>query len=178
MARWRLTAKHYINATRHGEVTQWMREETNRDTGRVARTLFNVPVYLDPDDPRDQNYPGEIIVAYEKGARPKDLVFTGEPTPDMEPVDEEAQKISDVTRPKWINPIDSLPSTGGNYSEALLTLLTRQLDEATKKSGIAQRAEGAIDQAAFKKMQEDMKALMESNAKLQAQLLARTGAKP
>jgi hypothetical protein len=173
MARWRLTAKHYINATRHGEVTQWMREETNRDTGRVARTLFNVPVYLDPDDPRDQNYPGEIIVAYEKGARPKDLVFTGEPTPDMEPVDEEAQKISDTTRPKWKNPIDSLSATGGNYSEALLTLLSKQLEEAANKSGPPARASGAIDEAAFKKMQEDMKALMESNAKLQAQLGAR-----
>jgi hypothetical protein len=173
MARWRLTAKHYINATRHGEITQWMREETNRDTGRVARTLFNVPVYLDPDDPRDQNYPGEIIVAYEKGARPQDLVFTGEPTPDMEPVDEEAQKISDTTRPKWKHPIDSLSPTGGNYSEALLTLLSKQLEEAANKSGFAPRASGAIDEAAFKKMQEDMKALMESNAKLQAQLAVR-----
>ena len=167
MARWRLTAKHYINATRHGEKTQWMREETNRDTGRVARTLFNVPMYLDPEDPRDQNYPGEIIVAYEKGARPQDLVFTGEPTPDMEPVDEEAQKISDATRPKWKNPIDSLPATGGNYSEALLALLSKQLEEAANKSGPSARA---VDEAAFRKMQEDMKALMESNAKLQAQL--------
>ena len=175
MARWRLTAKHYINATRHGEKTQWMREETNRDTGRVARTLFLVPTYLDPDDPRDQNYPGEIIVAYEKGARPQDFVFTGEPTPDMEPVDEEAQKISDDTRPKWKNPIDSLSATGGNYSEALLALLSKQLEEAANKSGPPARA---VDEAAFKKMQEDMKALMESNAKLQAQLLARPGAKP
>jgi hypothetical protein len=147
-----------------------MREETNRDTGRVARTLFLVPTYLDPDDPRDQNYPGEIIVAYEKGARPQDFVFTGEPTPDMEPVDEEAQKISDDTRPKWKNPIDSLSATGGNYSEALLALLSKQLEEAANKSGPPARA---IDEAAFKKMQEDMKALMESNAKLQAQLGAR-----
>ena len=173
MARWRLTAKHYINATRHGERTQWMREETNRDTGRVNRMLFDVPVYLDPDDPRDQNYPGEIIVAYEKGAQPRDLILSGEPTPDMEPVDEEAQKISDATRPKWKHPIDSLSPTGGNYSEALLTLLTKQLEEAARKSGAPARASGAIDEAAFKKMQEDMKALMESNAKLQAQLGAR-----
>ena len=175
MARWRLMAKHYINATRHGEKTQWMREETNRDTGRVARTLFNVPTYLDPDDPRDQNYPGEIIVAYEKGARPQDLVFTGEPTPDMEPVDEEAQKISDDTRPKWKHPIDSLSPTGGNYSEALLALLSKQLEEAANKSGPPARA---VDEAAFKKMQEDLKALMESNAKMQAQLALRPGAKP
>ena len=173
MARWRLMAKHYINATRHGEKTQWMREETNRDTGRVARSLFNVPTYLDPDDPRDQNYPGEVIVAYEKGARPQDIVFIGEPTPDMEPVDEEAQKISDVTRPKWKHPIDSIPATGGNYSEVLLALLEKQLEEAARKSGAPARASGAIDEAAFKKMQEDMKALMESNAKLQAQLGAR-----
>ena len=173
MARWRLMAKHYINATRHGEKTQWMREETNRDTGRVARTLFNVPMYLDPEDPRDQNYPGEIIVAYEKGARPQDLVFTGEPTPDMEPVDEEAQKISDATRPKWKHPIDSLSPTGGNYSEALLALLSKQLEEAASKSGPPARASGTIDEAAFRKMQEDMKALMESNAKLQAQLAVR-----
>ena len=173
MARWRLMAKHYINATRHGERTQWMREETNRDTGRVNRMLFDVPVYLDPDDPRDQNYPGEIIVAYEKGAQPRDLILSGEPTPDMEPVDEEAQKISDATRPKWKHPIDSLSPTGGNYSEALLTLLTKQLEEAASKSGPPARASGTIDEAAFKKMQEDMKVLMESNAKLQAQLGAR-----
>ena len=175
MARWRLMAKHYINATRHGEKTQWMREETNRDTGRVARTLFHVPTYLDPDDPRDQNYPGEIIVAHEKGARPQDLVFSGEPTPDMEPVDEEAQKISDATRPKWKHPIDSLSPTGGNYSEALLALLSKQLEEATNKSGFAPRT---VDEAAFKKMQEDLKALMESNAKMQAQLALRPGVKP
>jgi hypothetical protein len=151
-----------------------MREETNRDTGRVARTLFPVPTYLDPEDPRDQNYPGEVIVAYEKNARPQDIIFSGEPTPDMEPVDEEAQKISDVTRPKWINPIDAIAATGGNYSEALLALLQKQLEEAARKSGAPARAEGAIDEAAFKKMQEDMKALQESNAKLQAQLAVRS----
>jgi len=167
MARWRLTAKHYINATRYGEPTQWVREETSRDTGRVNRKTYEVPMYLDPDDPSDQNYPGEVIVAHEKGAQRNDIIFRGKPTPDMEPLDEEAEKITEATRPEWTNPIDSLPATGGNYSEALLAMLTKQVDEAAKNQPVS----ASMDE--FKKLQQQVAALVESNSKLHAQLAAK-----
>jgi hypothetical protein len=131
-------------------------------------------MYLDPDSGADQNYPGECVVAYEgKNAKPQDIIFSGKPTPDMEPLDEEAEKITEATKSEWIHPIDTLSPTGGNYSETLLAVLTKQLDEAARKSGTV--IAGAVNEDAFRKMQDDMKALMDSNAKLQAQLALKPG---
>lgn len=164
MARWRLTAKHYIHAKRFNEETQWVREETNRDTGRSSRKTYKVPMYLDPENGQDQNYPGEIIVAYEGTKFPHDIILEGPPTPDMEPLDAEAEEISAKYKPGWIDPIESLPANGGNYSEALLEVLSKQLDAASRQNA----TKPTVDLAAFEKMQADIKSLMEQNAKLQA----------
>ena len=58
MARWRLTAKHYLTVPG----IEWEQKETNRDTGRQMTKKYPVPLFLDPDDPADQNYreAGEI----------------------------------------------------------------------------------------------------------------------
>src|SRR5215471_7771609 len=116
MARWRLTAKHYINATRYGEPTQWVREETSRETGRTNRKTYNVPMYLDPDSPADCNYPGEIIVATQRGSLREDIVVADNfiPTRDMEPLDDEAREISAKYR-SGADPmgIEAFPNQGG-----------------------------------------------------------------
>lgn len=106
MARWRLTGKHYI----HIEGTEWEYKETDQATGQQGRKVFAVPRHLDPDNPRDCNYPGECIVATKASAQyPRDHIFSGPPTPDMEPLDEEAEAITEATRDSWVHPIESLP---------------------------------------------------------------------
>ena len=171
MARWRLTAKHYINASRYGEPTQWIREETNRDTGRVNRKTYEVPMYLDPDNPQDQNYPGEIIISYPKGAQRQDIIVAEGfvPTMDMEAVDVEAEKITNAL-PARRHPIEDLPAGGDTYADKILEKLSGQLEEAIKRSGGLPQA---ASEGEFRKLQEDVRMLMEANAKLQAQLRAK-----
>lgn len=135
MPRWKLNAKHYINAEQYGEPTQWVREETNRETGRTFRKTFKVPLFLDPSDPSCCNRnTGLCVVAHRGSEQPGDITFEGPPTPDMEPLDAEAQAISDKESPKWIHPIDSLPASG-EYGSALLQMLERQFDEAVRRGG-------------------------------------------
>ena len=101
MARWKLTQKHYLNVPG----TLWEYTENDRATGRPKRKQFPVPRFLDPDDTSDWNYidmrdprgnaiDGSIVVAWEGSAKEKDLVFEGQPTPDMVPLDDEAKEIS------------------------------------------------------------------------------------
>jgi len=108
MARWRLTSAHYLNVPG----TEWEYKETDLNSGRQARRIFPVPMYLNPDWQQDHNYPGEIIVKQGKG-EPRDIIFEGPPTPDMEPLDEEAEAISAKHRPSWIHPIETLDAQGG-----------------------------------------------------------------
>jgi hypothetical protein len=109
MARWRLKSAHYLNVP---GATFEVRE-TSRETGKQAIKHFPVHTYLNPDDPSDHNYPGEIIVADKANkAFPRDIVMAQPPTMEMEPIDEEAEKISAQWEKKWANhPIDSLPAT-------------------------------------------------------------------
>ena len=78
MARWRLMNAHYLNVSG----TEWEHKETDRSTGKQARKVFPVPMLLNPEDPADHNYPGEIIVAHEgKTAQRRDIIFVGQPSP-------------------------------------------------------------------------------------------------
>jgi hypothetical protein len=101
MPRWKLMVGHYLNVPG----TEWEYKEIT-DKGRTLKKIYPVPLYMNPEDPGDHNWPGEIIVAQEPGADPRDYIFTGPPTPDMLPLDEAAQLLSDRESPKWINPID------------------------------------------------------------------------
>src|ERR1700744_2889293 len=112
MARWRLKGKHYLNI----EGVDWEYKETLQN-GKQKRMTLKVPMYLDPEDGSEHNYPGEIIVAYGDMKHQKlDLIFTGPPTPDMEPIDDEAEEISASHSSNWIHPIDSLE---GTYADAI-----------------------------------------------------------
>lgn len=112
MARWKLTEAHYLNVPG----TQWEHKETDRSTGKQARKVFDVPLYLDPEQPADCNYfddgVGEIIVCYEGKGQPRDIVFEGPPTKAMTPLDAEAEAITAPWREKWLgsDPIESLPA--------------------------------------------------------------------
>lgn len=132
MARWRVTAKHYIHAEQYGQPTEWIREETNRDTGRTFRKAMVVPMLIDPEDPGCVNrFTGQCVVATKGSEQPGDIVMFGPPTPDMEPLDEEATKLSDTERPKWVSPIDSLPmQIGEEFASGLLRQLEQQLSQA------------------------------------------------
>lgn len=117
MARWRLKSAHYLNVPG----TEYELNETSRETGKAVRKRFAVHAYLDPADPSDHNYPaqpsrgeeGSIIVTDKANKQyPRDIVFVGPPTMEMEPLDDEATAISAEWEKKWSqHPIDSLPNT-------------------------------------------------------------------
>jgi len=115
-ARWRLTNPHYLNVETlpDGTAIEYEHKETSRENGRTIRKTYKVPMLLTPTEPSDCNYPDEIIVANaHSAAYPQDYVFDGKPTPEMEPLNDAAQAITDAARSKWDHPIDSLPANGG-----------------------------------------------------------------
>lgn len=140
MARWRITAKHYIHAEQFGQVTKWVQEETNVSAapikgvvypGRTIRKEHIVPMLIDPDDPWCINpNEGFCVVATRGSEKPGDIVLVSDvPTPDMEPLDDAAREISDKYRSKWVSPIDGMPiSMGEDFGSKLLQLLEQQLN--------------------------------------------------
>lgn len=139
--RWRLMAPHYLNVAQYPDGTkiEWEHKETNALNGRAVRKLFVVPLMLDPENPGDYNYPGEIIVAQEvEGARipPQDYIFTGAPTRDMEPLNDAAQAITDQHRARWVHPIDTLPANGG-MNEQEMAFMQNMMAAFAKQVGAA-----------------------------------------
>jgi hypothetical protein len=104
---------HYLNIKNSdgSHATKWEHREVTSE-GQSASRQFDVPRHLDPNNPRDCNWNGDCVVTnkFDK-AFPRDFIFSGEPTPEMEPLDDEAEKITDDLRDKWIHPIESLPQT-------------------------------------------------------------------
>ena len=107
MARWRLTQPHYLNLA---DSTKWEYTETDRITGRPKRTQFNVPQFLDPnsdDDirafgqPDPDGVPSIIVSDGNDDPKPKDVVFLGDPTPDMYPIDDAAKALSAKFNSIW-----------------------------------------------------------------------------
>jgi len=63
--------------------------------------MYKVPKHLDPrleDDwnyrPENNNMDGEIIVCWEGKGLSRDIIFEGNPTPGMLPIDDEAKEVS------------------------------------------------------------------------------------
>lgn len=169
MARWKLLQPHYLNIPG----TKWEYTETDRGTGRPIRKQFDVPTYLHPDWSTDWNYrlnpdEGEIIVTNKFNPDyPKDYVFLGPPTPDMQPLDDEAKTISASFSDRWVHPIESLPAQGG-YSQVLLDGFQREVADAQSKSSeaVAAQAEG------MKEILATMAAMMKQNQELISTLVA------
>jgi len=137
--RWRLTAPHYLNVAQYQDGTkiEWEHKETNAINGRAVRKLHSVPLMLNPDDPNDYNYPGEIIVTQEvEGGHclKQDYVFTGAPTRDMECLNEAAERESDKHRARWINPVETLPANGG-MNQAEMNFMQTMMADFAKQVG-------------------------------------------
>lgn len=119
--------------------THWEQNETDRNTGKSNRKVHNVGLLLNPDDAADCDRNGEIIVysAVEGGRGPKfGHEFLGEPTPEMEPINDEAQTISDSLRAKWEKPFDSFQTAAdGDFSTRLLAGIEKALNKASQNTG-------------------------------------------
>lgn len=175
--RWRLTAPHYLNIVQlpDGTKIEWEHKEVNRESGRAVRKLYPVPMLLNPEDPSDHNYPGEIIVTQEvEGAHPlrQDLIFTAQPTRDMEPLNEAAQAITDQCRARWVHPIESLPPNGG-MNEQEQVFMKNMMAAFAQQMG---QAPAAAPNATVPR--EDYDELKERLAKLEATIMAQNKAPP
>lgn len=128
MARWKLRTPHYLNCIdpyTGGEV-QWEHKETDRTTGRTNRKLYTVPLLLDNRDQADWNYKDQeaiIVTNAENLAFPKDIVFRGDPTPDMEPLDKEAEEISASFAERWATPYDTFQTSEAQLSPETLKMM-------------------------------------------------------
>jgi hypothetical protein len=169
MARWKLLQPHHLNVPG----TEWEYNETDRKTNKPKRTRFPVPLYLNPLSPDDWNYgdkdDGDIIVAHDNAnAGERDYLFVGDPTPDMEPLDDEARAISDSFRGRWGDgPIEGLPAQGG-YSQSLLDSVQKEFADAV--AGQSKASQAQADQ--MKDVLSSMAAMMKQNQDLLAMLAA------
>lgn len=174
--RWRLMAPHYLNIAQlpDGTKIEWEHKETNRESGRAVRKLFPVPMLLDPESPSDHNYPGEIIVTQEtEGAHllRQDLIFYGQPTRDMDPLNEAAEAITEAHRARWTHPIETLPANGGMNEQEKAFM-------ATMMAAFAKEVGAQINPAPNTSVpREDYDELKERLAKLEAMLAAQQGNK-
>ena len=129
MARWQLKEKHYINV----EGTEWEYKETT-DQGKQVRRVFNVPMYLDPESSADWTEPGMIVVCDGTNPKGRDLIFSGPPTPDMLPLDEEAETISASLRASWIAPIETVamiepvPVADDGFKDMMMKMMSQNAE--------------------------------------------------
>lgn len=180
MARWKLTASHYLNVPG----TEWEYNEISRSTGKPVRTRYPVPLLLDINDPSQwtekvlgmdgKPFDGFIIVCHEGKGIPADTVFLGPPTPDMEPVDEEAKVISAECSRNWVHPINDLPAQGGgSYYDNVIDGFQKQIAEL--QVGVASPAApvsvGGVSKDEFATLQVQMAEVMKQNSLLLAKLL-------
>lgn len=164
--RWKLLSEHYLLLA---DPAKWEYKELDRATGKNVRKTWDVPTLLNPYDPGDWNHKngdeGEIIVT--NGLDPengRDIIFKGDPTPDMLPLNAEAEAISAKFAQRWKHPIDSLP---GNFSESLLTDLQRQVAEVQSKPTSSAPVEGMTE------LLTAMSQMMKQNQELLAALVTK-----
>lgn len=157
MARWRLMTPHYLNIIDpdSGEPPEWVYAETDRTTGKARRKVYHVPQLLDPKDPTQFNFGDEIVVCQEGKGLPKDIIFFGEPTPDMEPMDEEAEVISAALQHKWTHPIDTLPINGGMNAQEQAFM--EQMMKAF--AGAVPQQNTSVTQTQYDELKREMEAL-------------------
>lgn len=121
MARWRLLEPHYLNVPG----TKWEYQETDRTTGRQVRKSFDVPTHYHPDieadwTERDGLGMGFVAVSDGHNSKPSDVIFKGEPTPGMLPLDDEAKEISARYQEKWTTPGRLYDEAEGGYAQRMM----------------------------------------------------------
>lgn len=142
MARWQLTEPHYLNVP--GTQTE------DRSMGDRGKKKLSTPMHLDPNMESDWNYQemigrniieGKIIVCHEGKGEPRDIVFVGDPTPGMLPIDDEAREITAKFNWKPTQGLDDI-SQADSFTQKLLMNLLTDTAEAKEKAQAQQQAEG------------------------------------
>lgn len=181
MAVWKLSQPHYLNILDEtGEHTKYEHKEQLQGAKKATRVMFNVPCLLDPRDASDHNFQGMILVRHgESRMYPMAHEFRGPPTPDMDPMDEEAEKITEATRPTWSNPIENIGD--GGYAAGIEAMFARQLGELVNKLGVPTGPipvpEGSVSKAEFDDLKAQNALMMEQLATLMAQQVEQPGAR-
>jgi hypothetical protein len=163
MARWQLSTAHYIHTVNPAE---WEYKETDRDTQEEVRTRFVVPRYLDA---------GRVVVKNAKPLNKFEFEIVGDPTPDMMPLDAEAQAISDTFMPTW-SKMGEFQLGGG--TDAVLNGLAEKLEKAMQGGmPVYSQPLNGVSQEQFTALQNQVTELMKQNAELVGALL-NTNKKP
>lgn len=162
MARWKLLTPHYLMLK---DPSFWEQSENDRTTGRMAKKRFIVPTLLDPNDKDLWNYfegqgYGEIHVSDGNNANARDYIITGNPSPDMIPLDDEARAISAKFEKKWEF------KAGGeqSYGDKLLEGYQKDIAEAATRPAAPIEIPGMSDLLAA------MATMCQQNAQLIASL--------
>jgi hypothetical protein len=157
MARWKLMTNHYLNVE---DKTFWEQVEIDRTTGKQRRKQYPVPRFLDINDPGDwtsklSSDNGEIIVHDGGSHQPTDLRFFGEPTPDMSPLDKEAEAISKRFEKQWRTSADRMIS-GKTYQDELLEGMHDEMQSLRNQGGQGDMGEAVKMMAEMMKQNQEM----------------------
>lgn len=150
MARWRLRTSHYLNVV---ESWQWEYKQVNRKTGREDRLRMQVPRFLDIKDPADwtmkpegksvaqggsfDEVDGIIIVCHKDKGEPGDVEFIGDPTPEMDPLDDEARAISAGFADLWRYKPEGMD--GISHSQSLIERFDTEMASLREKAQVPQQ---------------------------------------
>ncbi len=174
MARWKLTEPHYLSVPSE----RWEHTTTDSRTGKPIRKMYRVPKHLDPrleDDwnyrPENNNMDGEIIVCWEGKGLPRDIIFEGNPTPGMLPLDDEAKEVS--SRFSWTptQGIDEDSQRQSFYARLGDTLIDQMTELKVAR-------ETAPSSPGMDKFMETMMAMMVQNQQILAALAGKVQAVP
>ena len=176
MARWKLTEPHYLS------VPSERCEHTTSDsrTGKPIRKMFRVPKHLDPRLEDDWNVringmDGEIHVCYEGKDDPKypdrAIVFEGNPTPGMLPLDDEAKEVSSHFSWTPTQGIDEDSQRQSFYARLGDTLIDQMTELKVAR-------ETAPSSPGMEKFMETMMAMMAQNQQILAALAGKAQAVP
>lgn len=169
MARWKLIAPHYLTV----EGTSWEQIEVDQMTGKQIRKRYPVPMHLDHTDatlwndniirnPRGEVLGGDIVVAYrDKEHNANDYLFTGDPTPDMFPLDDEAKEISAGYESVW----KATPDEDVAYGK-------RIVDRVQEEQAAMEAKASTVKIEGLPEILQQMTAMMEQNATLVASLVS------
>lgn len=171
MARWKLMGKHYLNIPG----TEWEYKEQDLQSQEEVRHRMAVPRFLDPEDQRTKkNGDGNVVVCYDGSKQAQsDYIFVGLPTPDMVPLDEEAEELSAIEAKRGEHPIETLNGQGSYQDDILKRFMDMLAAAQTNQKPAENISVAGVSAEAFAEMQAQVQALMESNAALQAQAAER-----
>src|SRR6266566_4060577 len=174
MARWKLTEPHYLNVPS----SRWEHTAVDSRTGKPTRKMYKVPMHLDPRVADDWNfkYPnnemdGEIHVCHEGRGLPNDIIFEGDPTPGMVPLDAEAKEITGRFNWTPTQGIDEESQRTGFFARLGDDLINQMTD--LKAAQASQQQAHGVD-----KVLEAMAAMMEQNRQLISLLIGKATAPP